>query len=59
MSIQLLFWVLMILSFIFGAWSNWPAAGQPPNFKPFGATLLTFILLALLGWQVFGAALHK
>ncbi len=44
----LLFWILMILWFIFGLYLSWPVG------PPFGTTVLLFVLLALLGWQVFG-----
>ncbi len=52
MTLQLLFWVLMILWAIFGVWGY-----REPN-QPFargGGWFLTFILLAILGWAVFGA----
>jgi hypothetical protein len=57
MSLNLLFWVLMILSFLFGMWSNYPVA--PGTGKSFTTTLLIFILLAILGWAEFGAAVHR
>jgi len=57
MSISLLFWVLMILAFVFSLYSSWPLGSG--NAKPFGMSLLVFVLLALLGWQVFGAAIHR
>lgn len=56
MTFALLFWILMLFWLVFGLWSQWPAAGQP--LRPLGGTLLLFILLVLLGWKVFGAALH-
>lgn len=52
MSIGMLFWIIMILGFIFGAWASWP------NWKQGGPYLPVFILLALLGWKVFGPAVH-
>ena len=55
MSIGLLFWVLMILWLVFGPWPFWGANA----FRPIGFSLLTFILFALLGWQVFGPPLHR
>lgn len=57
MSISLLFWVIMILWLLFGLWQNWPAPGG----KPFavGGVIVLWVLLALLGWRVFGAALHQ
>ena len=44
-SLGLLFWLLMILALIFG-WIVYPPA---PNYRPFGYSLLVWILLALLG----------
>jgi len=44
----------MIITFIFGFWASWPI-----NPKTGGLTLLIFVLLALLGWKVFGPALHS
>jgi hypothetical protein len=55
MSIALLFWILYIIAIVFSAWSNWPANG---GFRPLGAPLLVFVLIGLLGWKVFGAAVH-
>ena len=56
MSIGLLFWILYIIALVFGLWSNWPATG--PAFRPLGGTLLIFVLIGLLGWKCFGAAVH-
>jgi hypothetical protein len=52
MTIAFLFWLLMILWLVFGVWSTWP------NLRAGGPDLLLFILLGLLGWKVFGAAIH-
>jgi hypothetical protein len=54
MSIQLIFWMLMILWAIFGVIPIGNA-----QVKLYGNTLLLFVLLALLGWRVFGAAVHQ
>lgn len=48
-----IFWLLMLLWLIFGAWSLWPRAGEV-MWAPIGGSLLLFVLLFLLGWQVFG-----
>jgi hypothetical protein len=53
-SISLAFWVLYLVAVVFGLWSNWPAAG---NVRPFGASLLVFVLIGLLGYAQFGAAI--
>ena len=58
MSTGLLFWVLMLLWLVFGLWADWPGAGANPV-KPLGRVIFLWVLLALLGWHVFGPALHS
>ena len=29
MTLQLLYWILMLLWLVFGLWANWPAPGRP------------------------------
>lgn len=57
MTLDVVFWILMLLWLVFGAWPVFrgPAA---PNWPLIGGTLLQFILFALLGWKVFGPAIH-
>lgn len=56
MTLGLCFWILMLLWLVFGfAWH----AGAMGPYAVWGNSLLLFLLLALLGWQVFGSALHK
>jgi hypothetical protein len=55
MTKGLLFWVLMIAWLIFGLWTYWPAT-HGGNYGPVGFNTLLFVLLGLLGWQTFGAA---
>jgi O-antigen ligase len=57
MSIALLFWLIMVIWLVFGFWSNWPL--NAANGRPFGNTLLGFVLFAILGWAVFGSAIHR
>ena len=54
MSIGLLFWIIMIIGLLFGLYTNrsTPLAWASNN-------LVLWILLALLGWRVFGPALHN
>jgi hypothetical protein len=52
MSIGFIFWLLMILWILFGAGVAWPR--DAANRYTFGSWLLLWILLALLGWKVFG-----
>jgi Na+/proline symporter len=56
MPIGVLFWVLMIFWFLFGLyWNRRDIAGG--NYGLAGGNLVLFILLALLGWNAFGAPL--
>lgn len=52
MPIALLFCLLMLLWLVFGATLAWPR--DPANRYAFGGSLLLWVLLALLGWKVFG-----
>ena len=52
LSIGLLFWILMILWLIFGFWSNYTPGAF--NVRPFGGHILLWVLLFLLGLEVFG-----
>jgi hypothetical protein len=49
----LVFWVIMIIWALTGFMWNWPGASSP-TYAPMGGSLMLFILLALLGWKVFG-----
>jgi len=54
MAIGLIFWVLMLLWLVLGVYTNRAnIAAWAPN------GLLIFILFALLGWAVFGPAVHR
>lgn len=53
MTLAVLFWVLMIVWLVFGLWAGY-APGQPYSPRVWGASLLTFVLLAILGWATFG-----
>lgn len=57
MSISLLFWLLMLLWLCLGIAPRFPR-GATPAYFPFVGDLLLFVLIALLGWRVFGAAIH-
>jgi hypothetical protein len=54
MSMQLLFWILMLLWLILGGIQT---AQTGKAWFDFAIPLIPFILFALLGWQVFGAAI--
>ncbi|MDB5307135.1 MAG: hypothetical protein JWO38_1337 [Gemmataceae bacterium] len=57
MPMGVLFWVLMLLWLVFSLyWNRSELRGG--NYGVMGGNLLLFILLGLLGWKVFGAALQ-
>lgn len=55
MPLAYIFWMLMILWLIFGVGYPWMVAAPNP-YVARGGNLLLFVLLALLGVQVFGSA---
>ena len=57
MTLELCFWILMLIWAVFFCVWNFGAAAVGP-YGPFGNSLLIFILFLLLGWKVFGAPLH-
>jgi hypothetical protein len=59
MKIGMLFWILMLIWVVFGAWWYWAGASGPGAYGPVGGGLLLLVLVGLLGWKVFGAPLEK
>ena len=55
MSAGIWFWLLWVLTLIFGGWgmNPWRPAGVP--WAPFGSWRVLFILVGLLGLHVFGS----
>lgn len=56
MSLGLAFWVIMLVWLVFGLLVHFGVVGAA---YVGASTLLLFVLFGLLGWQVFGAPLHK
>lgn len=53
MSLQLIFWILMLIWLIFGfAWHGGYLTGP---YGGWGNTVLLFVLFLILGWAVFGS----
>jgi cell division protein FtsW (lipid II flippase) len=48
MSSGIWFWIIFVIALLFGAWTEWPFQRRA------GTVLVVFILLALLGYRVFG-----
>jgi hypothetical protein len=56
MTLSVLFWILMIMWLVFGFWVGYiPTQSQQP-FHRWGGSFLLFVLLAILGYAQFGAA---
>lgn len=56
MPLAYIFWLLVILWAIFGL--GYPFVVEAPNRRVVsGSNLLLFVLIVLLGWQVFGSAI--
>ena len=53
MTMELFFWILMLLWLVLGLYNNY-TPGQPYPFRVAGWNLLQFVLFGLLGWKVFG-----
>jgi hypothetical protein len=56
MSLQLIFWILMLIWLVFGVVTQAGLVVGPYGF--WGNTLLIFILFLLLGWKVFGSPIQ-
>jgi len=57
MSIGVLFWLIMIIWLLFGFY--WHRSDfSRGNYGIVGGNVMLFILLAILGWKVFGPILH-
>jgi hypothetical protein len=50
MSAAIWFWIIYVISLVFGGWMIWPA----PDRRIFGSWGILFILIGILGWGVFG-----
>ena len=54
MSSGLLFWIIMIIGILFSGYTNRAALGNWVM-----GNIVIWVLLALLGWSVFGPAIHR
>lgn len=57
MTLGLAFWILMLIWLVFGILADFGFVTGP--YIGGGRTILLFVLFGLIGWQVFGAPLHK
>jgi hypothetical protein len=57
MPIGVLFWIIMLIWLLFGFYWNRSDFSRG-NYGIVGGNLMLFILLAILGWKVFGPIFH-
>ena len=57
MPIGFIFWLLMLLAVVFYVVGYWGPYAANPNWPRFNG-IWVFVLLALLGWAVFGFAVQ-
>lgn len=55
MPMGILFWTIYIIAILFGVWSNY-APADPLWTRRVGAYSVLWLLVGILGWQVFGPA---
>lgn len=53
MTLTIFFWVVMVVWLIYIIATSWPPKGTN------GIYVIIWVLLALLGWAVFGGLIHK
>ena len=58
MSKELLFWVIYIISVLVGGWSLYEPGQSALWYKRAGGYFILWVLVGLLGWAVFGAAIR-
>ncbi len=52
MSVNIWFWLIYVLSIIFGGWINFPFERRSYTF------VILMVLIGLLGWAQFGGPIH-
>jgi hypothetical protein len=58
MPLGILFWVLYVIAIVFGFWSSYEA-GQPLWYRRAGAYAVLWLLVGILGWEVFGPVVRR
>jgi len=56
MSKGLLFWILMLIWLLLGAWVGYSTGGN--YFVHAGGSLLPWLCMLVLGWQTFGSPIQ-
>jgi hypothetical protein len=56
MGANIWFWLIYVLSLVFGGWLIWPQ--QAGDRRLFGSWGILFILIGILGWAEFGSPIQ-
>jgi hypothetical protein len=57
MTLAIWFWILYVLSLLFGLWTGY-TPGQPYPFRTWGVLVVVFILIGFLGFRTFGGPIQ-
>jgi membrane protein YdbS with pleckstrin-like domain len=58
MPLGILFWVVYVIAILFGLWSNYDVT-QPLWIRRAGAYMVLWLLVGVLGWEVFGPVVRR
>jgi len=61
MALGVLFWILYLLALVAWFWGYYeaPVAGQSPWFRRGGGPIVLWVLVGLIGYRLFGPAIHN
>ena len=57
MPLSILFWVIYLIAIVLAAWGYYEP--NTPWTRRFGGVFILWILVGILGWEVFGAAVRR
>ncbi len=55
MTLTIAYWVLMLIWLVLGAVTIWHTGG----YVFVGSNIILFLLFLIIGWQLFGAPIHR
>jgi hypothetical protein len=58
MPLSFFFWMIYVLVLIIGVWFNYEPA-QPLWYRRAGSYIALWILVGILGWEVFGSVVRR
>jgi hypothetical protein len=56
MPLRILFWVIFVVAILFFGWLGYSAGPYSPHLL--GGSVVTMVLIGILGWKVFGPAVQ-